>query len=225
MRNPLLRCTASLALLFAALAANPAIAAAQEGHEEAAAHGAEAAAAGEHEEHAEHAVHEKNEIAMFVGASNRLKFEDNEVGFTIGFDYARSIYDRTQLALGFEFAGGNIERDWITFLVVAHQPFEGWARPLLLYLGPGLEVARVDEQLLEEDLESGEEVEHFATAEELADEHSTEDSTETKVDMLVRMGLGWPFHAGQFSIIPNVNFDLVGEDWTLVAGVTLGYRF
>jgi hypothetical protein len=39
------------------------------------------------------------------------------------------------------------------------------------------------------------------------------------------MGLGWPFHAGQFSIIPNVNFDLVGEDWTLVAGVTLGYRF
>jgi hypothetical protein len=225
MRNPLLRCTASLALLFAALAANPAIAAAQEGHEEAAAHGAEAAAAGEHEEHAEHAVHEKNEIAMFVGASNRLKFEDDEVGFTFGFEYGRAIYDRTGLALGFEFAGGDIERDWITFLVLSYQPFDGWARPLLIYLGPGLEVARVDEQLLEEDLEGGEEVEHFTTAEDLAGEHSAEDGRETEVDMLVRMGLGWPFHAGQFSIIPNVNFDLVGENWTLVAGVTLGYRF
>ncbi len=222
MRKPLLRCTPSLALLFAALIANPSIVGAQEGHEEAAGHEAEAAAAGEHQEHAEH---EMNEVAMFVGASNRLKFEDDEVGLTIGFEYARSIYDRTQLALGFEFAGGDIERDWITFLVVAHQPFEGWARPLLVYLGPGLEVARVDEQLHEEDLEGGEEVEHFATDEEIAGEHSADEARETEVDMLIRMGLGWPFHAGQFSIIPNVNFDLVGEDWTLVAGVTLGYRF
>lgn len=222
MRKPLLRCTASLALLFAAIVANPAIVAAQEGHEEAAGHEAEAAAAGDHDAHAEHA---KNEIAMFVGASNRLKFEDDEVGFTVGFEYARALDDRTTLAVGLELAGGDIERDWITFLVLTHQPFEGWARPLLLYIGPGLEVARVDEQLLEEDLEGGEEVEHFTTAEELADEHSAEDTRETEVDMLVRMGLGWPFHAGQFSIIPNVNFDLVGEDWTLVAGVTLGYRF
>ena len=86
-------------------------------------------------------------------------------------------------------------------------------------------MSRVDEDLLEEDLEGGEEVEHFVTAEELADEHSGEDTRETEVAMLVRMGVGWPFHAGQFSIIPNVNFDLVGEDWTLVAGITLGYRF
>ena len=222
MRKPLLRRTASLALLFAAIVANPAIVAAQEGHEEAAGHEAEAAAAGEHDAHAEHA---KNEIAMFVGASNRLKFEDDEVGFTVGFDYARALDDRTALALGIEFAGGDIQRDWITFLVLTHQPFEGWLRPLVLYIGPGLEVAGVDEQQLEEDLEGGEEVEHFVTAEELADEHSGEDTRETEVAMLVRMGVGWPFHAGQFSIIPNVNFDLVGEDWTLVAGVTLGYRF
>jgi hypothetical protein len=222
MRNPLLRCTASLALLFAAFVASPAFVAAQEGHEEAAGHEADAAAAGEHDAHA---AHDKNEIAVFLGASNRLKFEDDEVGLTIGVEYARAIYDRTGLTLGFEFSGGDIQRDWITFLLVAHQPFEGWARPLVLYLGPGLEVARVDEQLLEEDLEGGEEVEHFTTAEDLADEHTAEDATKTEVAMLVRMGLGWPFHAGQFSIIPNVNFDLVGEDWTLVAGVTLGYRF
>jgi hypothetical protein len=209
-------------LLFAAFVARPAIVAAQEEHEEAAGHEAAAAAAGEHDAHA---VHEKNEIAMFVGASNRLEFEDDEVGLTIGFEYGRAIYDRTALALGFEFAGGNIERDWITFLVLSYQPFDGWARPLLLYLGPGLEVARIDEHLLEEDLEGGEEVEPFATDEGFADEHTADDAMETEVDMLIRMGLGWPFHAGQFSIIPNVNFDLVGEDWTLVAGVTLGYRF
>ena len=224
MRNSLLRCTASLALLFAAFVVNPTIVAAQEGHEEAAAagHEAEAAAAGEHDAHA---AHGNNEIAIFVGASNRLKFEDDEVGLTIGVEYGRAIYDRTVLSGGFEFAGGNIERDWITFLLLSYQPFDGWARPLLIYLGPGLEVARVDEQLLEEDLEGGEEVEHFTTDEELADEHTADDARETEVDMLIRMGLAWPFHAGQFSIIPNFNFDLVGDDWTLVAGVTLGYRF
>jgi hypothetical protein len=45
------------------------------------------------------------------------------------------------------------------------------------------------------------------------------------VDAVMRLGLGWVFHAGNFSIIPNINSDIVGEDWALVGGVTIGYRF
>ena len=60
----------------------------------------------------------------------------------------------------------------------------------------------------------------------LAQEHAEEgDHVETEVDALMRLGAGWAFHVGSFSIIPNLNFDIVGEDWAMVGGLTLGYRF
>jgi hypothetical protein len=45
------------------------------------------------------------------------------------------------------------------------------------------------------------------------------------VDAVMRLGVGWVFHVGSFSIVPNINTDIVGEDWALVGGVTFGYRF
>ena len=217
MRKPLLRGALTLALIFTGLTAGPAVLAAQEGHEE------EAAAAGhqaeaEHQEHAEHVTHEKNEIAMFVGGTRRLKFEEDETGLTFGLEYARQLYPRVLASIGAEWSDGSIERDWIAMVKLGVQPFDNWARPFYFFVGTGIEVANIDGVLLAEDEhENGHVVE---------DEHAAEgENKETEVDALMRLGAGWAFHVGSFSIIPNINTDLVGEDWALVGGVTLGYRF
>jgi len=199
---------------------------AQEGHEAdepAGAHDAEA----QQEEHGSHIAHEKNEIAVFFGGTRRLKFEDDETGATGGFEYMRQIRPRVGASLGFEFAGGEIERDWVAMLKLGVQPFDGWALPIVMYIGTGIEVARVDEVLLEADEHGGgEEGEgHEGEATVASEEHGESGERETEVDALIRLGTGWIIHAGSFSIIPNVNFDLVGEDWAAVIGVTLGYRF
>ncbi|MCL7981754.1 MAG: hypothetical protein M8862_04440 [marine benthic group bacterium] len=198
---------------------------AQEGHE--AEEPAAAHAEGEHQEHEFHVAHEKNEIAVFLGGTRRLKFEDDETGATAGLEYARQIRPRVAASLGFEFAAGEIERDWVAMLKLGIQPFEGWALPLILYIGTGIEVASVDEVLLEADEHGGvEEGEgHGGEATVASEEHGESGERETEVDALMRLGTGWIIHAGSFSIIPNVNFDLVGEDWAAVFGVTLGYRF
>ena len=216
MRKRLLRTAPILIFILAGLAVDPAVATAQEGHEEdgaAAVHQAE----GEHQEHAEHGADKRNEIAAFIGGTRRLKFEDDETGLTFGLEYAREIVPRTAASLAVEWAGGEIERDWVAMLKLGIKPFQNWAHPFYFYIGTGIEVASIDEVLVEED-------EHEGSEE--ADEHLTEDEqVETEVDALMRLGIGWAFHVGSFSIVPNVNTDIVGEDWALVGGVTLGYRF
>ena len=68
--------------------------------------------------------------------------------------------------------------------------------------------------------------EDLEPAEEHGDEHAEEgEHLETEVDAVMRLGLGWVFHAGSFSIVPNINADIVGEDWAIVGGLTFGYRF
>ena len=224
MRTALIRDVVALALACAGLALDPAIVAAQEGHEE---HSAAEHAAGEQEEHAEHAAHEKNEIAVFLGATRRLKFEEDETGFTTGLEYIRQIRPRVGLSIAAEWSDGTIERDWIAMLKLGINPFEGWAHPFYFFVGAGVEVARIDEVLLEEDAHGGEETgEVHEPAETLSQEHAAEgEHVETEVDALMRLGAGWAFHVGSFSIIPNLNFDIVGEDWAGVGGITLGYRF
>lgn len=218
--------------LFAAcmafgLFAAPGFVVAQEGHE--------GAAAGEHDavdpshegqEHAEHASHEKNEVAVFAGATRRLKFEEDETGATWGIEYMRQIRPRVGASLAVEFASGTIERDWVAMLKLGVQPFDDWAYPITFYIGTGIEVASIDEALLEQDEHGGVEPGgHESESPAAAEEHGESDERESEVDALMRLGAGWIIHAGSFSIIPNVNFDLVGEDWAIVGGVTFGYRF
>ena len=223
MRNRLLRTAPILAFTLAGLTADPAVATAQEGHEqEAVTAGHEEA--GEHQEHAEHVTHEKNEIAAFVGGTRRLKFEDDETGLTFGLEYARQLFPRTVGSIAVEWSDGSIERDWIALVKMGVQPFENWAHGAIFYIGTGIEVGRIDEVLLEEDEESDEVPPE--PADEHGDEHAAEgEHIETEVDALMRLGLGWAFHVGNFSIVPNINADIVGEDWAIVGGFTFGYRF
>jgi hypothetical protein len=223
MRNQLLRTAPILALSIVAIAVAPPVATAQEGHE---AGGDEAVhqAEGGHQEHAEHGKAWKNEIAAFVGGTRRLKFEDDETGLTFGLEYVRQLFPRASGSIAVEWSDGSIERDWIAMIKMGVQPFENWAHGAIMYIGTGIEVGRVDEELLEEDEES--EVVPLEPADEHGDEHAEEgEQFETEVDAVMRLGLGWVFHAGNFSIIPNINSDIVGEDWALVGGVTIGYRF
>ena len=224
MRNRLLRSSLTLVLVFTGLPAGPAVLTAQEGHEqEALTAGQEEA--GEHQEHSEHVTHEKNEIAAFVGGTRRLKFEDDETGLTFGLEYVRQILPRAVASIGVEWADGAIERDWVAMLKLGVQPFDNWAHGAVMYIGTGIEVATIDEVLLEEDEHEGEDVVP-ETADEHANEHAAEgEHEETEVDALMRLGLGWAFHVGSFSIIPNINADIVGEDWAMVGGITVGYRF
>ena len=220
MRKFPLRGALTVVLVSTGLVLSPAIGAAQEGHEQdgaAAVHQSEA----EHQEHAEHEAHWKNEIAMFVGGTQRLKFEEDDTGLTFGLEYARLLFPRTIGSIAFEWSDGAIERDWITLVKLGIQPFDNWAHGAILYIGTGIEVGRVDEVLLEEDEQSEAE-----PVDEHGDEHAEEgEHLETEVDALMRLGVGWVFHAGSFSIIPNINTDIVGEDWALVGGITVGYRF
>ena len=220
MRKRLLRTALTLVFTFAGLTFSPGLVTAQEGHEE---EGSAAVqqAEGEHQEHAEHEAHWKNEIAMFVGGTRRLKFEEDETGLTFGLEYARQLFPRAAGSIAVEWSSGSIERDWIAMVKLGVQPFENWAHGAILYIGTGIEVGRVDEVLLEED--ENDEVE---PVDEHGDEHAEEgEHLETEVDALMRLGVGWVFHVGSFSIIPNINSDIVGEDWALVGGVTVGYRF
>jgi hypothetical protein len=219
MRNRLLRATLILLFSLTGLTISPRTVSAQEGHE------ADSAAAqhaeGEHQEHAEHVIHEKNEIAMFVGGTRRLKFEEDETGLTFGLEYARQLFPRAVGSIAVEWSDGSIERDWIAMVKMGVQPFEDWAHGAIMYIGTGIEVGRVDEVLLEEDEES-----EVVPLGEHGDEHAEEgEHIETEIDAVMRLGLGWVFHAGSFSIVPNINADIVGEDWAVVGGVTIGYRF
>ena len=156
--------------------------------------------------------------------NNFLKFEEDETGLTFGLEYARQLFPRAAGSIAVEWSDGSIERDWIAMIKMGVQPFENWAHGAIMYIGTGIEVGRVDEVLLEEDEES--EVVPLEPADEHGDEHAEEgEQFETEVDAVMRLGLGWVFHAGNFSIIPNINSDIVGEDWALVGGVTIGYRF
>jgi hypothetical protein len=219
--------------LFAAcmafgLFAAPGLVIAHVGHEVAAVAGEHEAVDPSHEgqEHAEHASHEKNEVAVFAGATRRLKFEDDETGATWGIEYMRQIRPRVGASLAVEFASGTIERDWVAMLKLGVQPFDDWAHPITFYVGTGIEVASIDEELLEQDEHGGMEPEgHEGESPAATEEHGESGERETEVDALMRLGAGWIIHAGSFSIIPNVNFDLVGEDWAVVGGVTFGYRF
>ncbi|MEJ2481844.1 MAG: hypothetical protein P8049_01595 [Gemmatimonadota bacterium] len=213
-------------ILVSSLLLLPRGAVAQDEHGAAVAGGAHDART-ELQDHGSHVAHEKNELAIFLGATDRLKFDDDEIGGTIGFEYMRQIRPRVAASIGAEFAAGDIERDWVAMLKLGVQPFEDWAEPLTFYLGTGLEVARIDEVLLEEDGHGGAggEGENGAEPEPTVEEHGESGERETEVDALIRLGTGWIIHAGSFSIVPNVNFDIVGEDWAMVFGVTLGYRF
>jgi len=227
MQNSALRRLVAIAVV--GLFLSPGSLAAQEGHAEGGAE-AEHALAAEHQGHEDHIAHEKNEIAVFVGGTRRLKFEEDETGATFGIEYMRQIRPRVGASIGAEFAAGNIERDVVAMFKLGVQPFEDWAEPLLFYIGVGVEVARIDEALAEADelLAHGHgegEGEHGLEPIAAEDEHGGSEERETEVDALMRLGTGWIIHAGSISIIPNLNFDLVGEDWAMVFGLTLGYRF
>ncbi|MGW8283152.1 MAG: hypothetical protein ACWGON_07620 [Gemmatimonadota bacterium] len=223
MRTTLIRDMAVFLLATVGPILIPGTVRAQEGHEE----HAEAAEHQETGDHAEHGTHEKNEIAVFFGGTRRLKLEDDETGATFGVEYARALTDRATAALVVEWASGDIERDWVAILGVGVRPFYGWIDPLTVSVGAGIEVASLDERLLDLDSygdtggEGGEETGHAAA---LQEEHD-DGERETEVDALIRIGIGWPIHVGSFSIIPTVNGDIVGEDWAIVGGVTIGYRF
>jgi len=221
MRFESVRCGVALSVLALAAAGLPRSVLGQEEHAPA----DEEHATGEHgqgEGHASGHGHEKNEIALFVGGTRRLKFEDDETGLTLGIEYMRVIGDRAALIVLFEGSGGNIERDWIGLVEVGYEPFDGWARPVFFVLGTGLEVARVDEAALEADAhgESGAHAEPPPASAE-----DTHGERETELEPVVRLGAGYVIHVGSFSLLPQVNFDVVADDVALVAGVGIGFRF
>ncbi len=227
MLNAVVRLLGASMIAILLLLVGPGILAAQEEHEAAVPAGTHEAG-DEHQEHGGHIAHEKNEVAVFFGGTTRLKFEDDETGATGGLEYMRQIRPRVAASIAFEFAAGDIERDWVTMLKLGIQPFEHWAEPLIFYIGTGIEVAQVDEVLFEEDAHGGpgeEGGEHAFESLSAEEGHGESEGRETEVDALMRLGTGWVIHAGSFSIIPNLNFDIVGEDWAMVYGVTLGYRF
>lgn len=221
MRLESVRLGVALAALALAGAGLPRSARGQEAHAPA----DEEHATGEHgqgEGHASGHGHEKNEIALFVGGTRRLKFEDDETGLTLGIEYARVIGDRAALVVLFEGSAGDIERDWIGLVEVGYRPFQGWAEKVFFAIGTGLEVARIDEAALEADAhhDSGAHAELPGASSEDAGE-----DRETELEPVVRLGFGYTVHVGSFSLIPQVNFDVVADDVALVAGIGIGYRF
>ncbi len=221
MRHTHLRLRAFLVPLAIVGLGLPRVAVGQEAHAPAAEHAEQEHDAGSATEHG----HEENEIAVFVGATERLKFEDDETGLTFGLEYQRGIGERAALAFTFEWAGGDIERDWIGLVGVYYEPFDGWAERIVFTLGAGIEVAKIDEIALEIDEHGGSGSAESHGGDLLAEGEAGNGERETEVEPLARLGVGYAVHIGSFSLIPQLNFDIVSDDVTLVGGVALGFRF
>ena len=135
-------------------------------------------------------------LALFLGGTTFYK--NNESHFSLGADY---VYRP------------NPEKPWaysiFTEVIFADHTEYLIGLPVYYYIeqnwwlraGPGMEIIQEEEH------------------------HGHEVETKTHIELLFRIGSGYEFHFGDFSIIPSIDLDLVRNNDALVWGLNLGYSF
>lgn len=155
------------------------------------------------QDHAQGAHGYKNEVALFMGNTNR----DGRDAFTVGLDYARELSPLLAIGVFFDRATGSRGRAWVLGLPLYIETGIGH---LSATLGVGVE----KESALDESDPA-----HGETA---GEEH------EPGTLMMGRMGAQYPLHfgsGGRLFVAPQVNYDVTREHGAWVLGVIGGFVF
>ncbi|GMR25098.1 MAG: hypothetical protein BMS9Abin39_0376 [Ignavibacteria bacterium] len=123
-------------------------------------------------------------------------FEREETHFTLGADYKRYFSPESNFAVGiYTEAIFAQHTEWVFGAVLFYELTE----QLWIRTGPGIEI------LQEENEHTGE--------------------TESKIKFLIRIGSGYDFHIGTFTVTPSVDIDFLRSTTTLVWGINFGMGF
>jgi hypothetical protein len=165
----------------------------------------------EAEEHVaeEHSHLHSHHLGLFVGATS--KFEEGGTYFSLGLEYEYLLdkeHGRWKLGVVGELIFGH-KTEYLIAVPVIFRAYKG----LFVLAGPGLE--------------------WFPSHEEEGDEHhdphamGNSEGSEGGYDthVLLRIGAGYQFHVGKFSITPVVNLDMWRKHHSLVWGISIGRGF
>jgi hypothetical protein len=165
----------------------------------------------EAEEHGveEHAHSYNHLLGLFVGATSKL--EEGSTDFTLGLEY-EYVLDKRQMRWAIGLVGEVIFAHKTEYLITIPVIFRAY-KGLFFLAGPGLE-------WFSHHVEGGEE-HHEALAE--GNNESSEGGYENHI--LLRIGAGYHFQVGKFSISPMVNLDMWRQHHSLVWGISIGRGF
>lgn len=137
----------------------------------------------------------RNAVELFVGAVTET--EESATGTGIGLEYQRHLSSRWSLGVeAIEISTTGVSRGFLVVVPVYFNPVGG----LGLKAGPGVEGSK----------------------EEAEDGGESESSTR----FAMRFGAGWEFELGKrFTLTPEVNMDVIGENLTWVYGLSFGVEF
>ena len=152
--------------------------------------------------HREGGVHAfKHEFALFLGNTDE---EGHGNEFTWGIEYAYSLAPKLSIGGILEYAGGD-QRNLVFVVPLYWKPVGG----LMLIAAPGVEFHNGRESVEPHKLASG-----------------GEEGDQDETYFLFRLGVAYAFHVGpRYSIVPQINLDLVNGHEVLVGGVSFGVMF
>ena len=162
------------------------------------------------EQHGQELHHFHNHhLGLFVGATS--KFEEGGTYFSLGLEYEYLLdkeHGRWKLGVVGELIFGH-KTEYLIAVPVIFQVYDG----LFVLAGPGLE--------------------WFPSHEEEGDEHHDPHAMGNgdgsgggySTHVLLRIGAGYQFHVGKFSISPMVNLDMWRKHHSLVWGIAIGRGF
>lgn len=155
----------------------------------------------EHQEHGAKHLGLRNEIVVFVGATDE---PGHPTEFTSGLEYIYEIAHRWGIGAFFDYAGGSL-RNSVLGVPVVYNPGGHW----LLTAAPGIEFHNG----------RGDSVEG----------HKSETQSETDENekhFLFRLGVGYNISLGEhYSLAPAVYLDLVKGEKVWVYGLNFAYKF
>ena len=149
-------------------------------------------------EHTSETAHQHH-IAVFGGATVNL--EKSGAHATIGLDYVFRLSEgRSPFGIGLygeAILAGHTE--WVVGMLAVYYPVDGlWFRT-----GPGVEFVTEDDE----------------------GEGRAEGTLSHSGEFLYRVGAGYTFGVGRFTVAPSLDLDIVRAHASLVAGVNFGYGF
>lgn len=147
-----------------------------------------------------------NHIAMFAGATSFLEKEGTH--FTLGVDYLR--YFTHEQRWGISAFGEVIlaeHSEWLFGIPLIYH----FGNNLWLRSGPGIEIHQEEKTEKNGHEDSGSDQNHAAT--------------ESKTELVLRIGMGYNIHMATITIAPSLDLDFLRSSTSLVWGINIGMGF
>lgn len=158
------------------------------------------------EEHGEAHHFHPNHVALFLGGTTHLE-KGTGTYFSLGTDYEYRVSSLVGIGVIGELIFAEETEYLLALPLFLHMTDSLWFR-----LAPGFEVAHHSEN-------------HSEGHGEEAHESNDNDHAGSEVLFFIRMGAGYSFHAGGFSIAPTIDLDIFRSRIALVWGISIGKGF